>query len=108
MEQQVKSRISEMKNSLRAYLKTYRSEYLLAIKEYLREISESSGLKMMGCEEKCAGCFLGHEKLPEALNPCRMWALYEALEGIEIRETKNPRIITLSKELLEALDGNSK
>jgi hypothetical protein len=103
MEQHVRSRILELKNVLKAYLKTYRGEYLLAIREYLREIDESSGLKALGCQEKCVGCYLGHEKLPEALNPCRMWALYEALQGIEIKETKNPRIIELAKELLEGL-----
>jgi hypothetical protein len=104
MEQHVKSRILELKNVIKAYLKTCRSEYLLAIREYLREINESNGLQALGCQEKCEGCYLGHEKLPDALNPCRMWALYEALKGIEIKETKNPRIIELAKELLEGLE----
>jgi len=100
----INSRIIELKNALRAYLKTFRGEYLLAVKEYLNEINAAQGLKALGCEEKCLGCFLGHEKLPDALNPCRMWALHEALQGVEIRETKNPRIIELSRLLLEGLD----
>ena len=104
MQEEVKSRIVELKNVLGAYLKTYRSEYLLATREYLKEIDAAQGLKALGCEEKCLGCFLGHEQLPDGLNPCRMWALYEALQGIEIKETKNPRLINLSKELLEALE----
>ena len=102
-DRQINSRILELRNALGAYLKTYRSEYLLAVKEYLRELDASQGLKALGCQEKCAGCFLGHKELPDALNPCRMWALHEALQGVEIRDTKNPRIIQLSRELLESL-----
>lgn len=102
--EKVKSRLVELRNVLGACLKTSRSEYLLAAREYLRELDGSRGLKILGCDGKCEKCFLGHEKFPEGRNPCKVWALHEALDGIEIKETKNPMIMGLSKELLEALE----
>jgi len=104
MEKDPLSRIKELKSVLSAYLKTFRSEYLLAVKEYLEEIYLSQGLKEIGCDEKCKGCFLSFGEGVQAINPCKMWALYTALNGIDIKETKNPQIVSLSKELLDALN----
>lgn len=96
-------RIKELKSALTAYLKTYRSQYLFAVKEYLEEIYMADGLKEIGCNEKCKECFLSYGEDIQAINPCKMWALYTALKDIEIKETKNPHIVSLSKELLSAL-----
>lgn len=104
MEANPVERIKELKSSLGAYLKTFRSEYLLAVKEYLEEIYLAEGLKEIGCDGKCKGCFLAFEEGWQAASQCKMWALYSALSGIDIKETKNPRIIDLSKQLLEALN----
>lgn len=97
-------RLKELKSALTTYLKTYRSQYLFSVKEYLEEIYMANGLKEMGCDEKCKDCFLSFNKDIQAINPCKMWALYTALKDIEIKETKNPHIIRLSKELLSALN----
>lgn len=102
MESDPSVRFRELKNVLGAYLKTFRSEYLLAIKEYLDEIYTSNSLKELGCEEKCKECFLGFKEY-NGSNPCKMWALYSALLGINIKETRNPKIVKLSKELLDSL-----
>lgn len=106
METKALQRIKELKSALSAYLKTYRTEYLLAAKEYLEEIYLAEGLKEIGCDEKCRGCFLSFGEEVQGINSCKMWALYTALNGFEIKETKNWQIVSLSKELLEALNKN--
>ncbi len=97
-------RLKELKSALTVYLKTFRSEYLLAVKEYLEEMYLGGGLKEIGCDEKCEGCFLAFDQSKEAVLKCKMWELYSALQGTEIKETKNPNIVSLSKELLESLE----
>lgn len=97
-------RIQELKSALSAYLKTFRSEYLLAVKEYLEEIYLGEGLREIGCDEKCKGCFLAFDESKQAVFRCKIWELYNALQGIEIKETKNPLVVNLSKELLDSLN----
>jgi hypothetical protein len=102
MEKDPKERIREMKKVLSAYLKTYRVSYLQTIREYLDEIFQSNGLKDLGCNEKCKECFLGFKEF-NGNNPCQFWTLYLALQGIDLKESKNPRIVALSKQLLKSL-----